>query len=88
MGIVHPNRFPALTVMSSRSALLNVGAWNRGLAITGTEASLGSLCPPLFTAITLNSYSSPSVRFGTVPFVALPGISMAFSQVLQKLKLT
>lgn len=81
--MVQPNLFPALTVMSSSSALLNVGAWNLGLAITGTEASLGSLCPPLFTATTLNSYSSPSVRFGTVALVLFPGTSAALSHDLK-----
>lgn len=42
---------------------------NLGLAMTDFDGSLGSPGPPLFTAITRNSYSSPSTRFGTVPLV-------------------
>lgn len=55
---------------------------NLGLAMTDFDGSLGSPGPPLFTAITRNSYSSPSVRFGTVPLVWFPGTSAAFSHGL------
>jgi len=50
--------------------------------MTDFDGSLGSPGPPLFTAITRNSYSSPSTRFGAVPLVLLPGTSAAFSHGL------
>jgi hypothetical protein len=52
------------------------------LATTDFDGSLGSPGPPLFTAITRNSYSSPSMRFGAVPLVLLPATSAAFSHGL------
>jgi hypothetical protein len=50
--------------------------------MTDFDGSLGSPGPPLFTAITRNSYSSPSTRFGAVPLVLFPAISAAFSHGL------
>jgi hypothetical protein len=50
--------------------------------MTDFDGSLGSPGPPLFTAITRNSYSSPSMRFGAVPLVLLPATSAAFSHGL------
>lgn len=50
--------------------------------MTDFDGSLGSPGPPLFTAITRNSYSSPSTRFGAVPLVLLPATSAAFSHGL------
>lgn len=52
-----------------------------GFAITAWLGSLGSDGPPLLTAITRNSYSSPSVRFGTVAVVASPGTVSAGSHL-------
>lgn len=48
-----------------------------------SDGSLGSPGPPLLTAITRNSYSWPSVRFGTVAFVLFPLTVAAFSQGLK-----
>ncbi|KAE8741320.1 hypothetical protein FOCC_FOCC013174 [Frankliniella occidentalis] len=55
-------RSPAFTTRSWRKARSMVGAMNLGLAITDLDASLGSPGPPLLTAMTRNSYSSPSIR--------------------------
>ena len=59
-------------------------AQNLGLVTTISEASLGFPGPPLFTAVTLNSYSWPSSRSGTVPLVQFPGTVAAFSQGLKE----
>lgn len=47
-----------------------------------SDGSLGSPGPPLLMAITRNSYSWPSVRFGIVAFVLFPLTVAAFSQGL------
>lgn len=47
-----------------------------------SEGSLGSPGPPLLTAITRNSYSWPSVRFGTEALVLFPFTVAAFSHGL------
>uniref|UniRef100_A0A915KH31 Uncharacterized protein n=1 Tax=Romanomermis culicivorax TaxID=13658 RepID=A0A915KH31_ROMCU len=49
------------------------------LAMTLSLGSLGSLGPPLLTATTRNSYSSFSVKFGTVALSCEPGTSIPVS---------
>lgn len=55
---------------------------NLGFVITMSEASLGLPGPPLLMAVTLNSYSSPSFKSGTVALVFFPGTVIAFSHGL------
>lgn len=50
---------------------------NLDLAICALLVSLGSLGPPLLTAITLNSYSLPSAKLLTEVLVTLLGTSAA-----------
>ena len=53
---------------------------NLGLATIACDGSLGSPGPALLTGTTLNSYSLPSSKRGTVAFSLSPGTSSAFSQ--------
>uniref|UniRef100_T1GA94 Uncharacterized protein n=1 Tax=Megaselia scalaris TaxID=36166 RepID=T1GA94_MEGSC len=80
-GIRQPIGFPACTIRSLSAFPGIVGAINLGLAITLCDGSDGSPGPPLLTAITLNSYSSPSVNPGTVAAVVSAGTSIAFCHV-------
>ena len=58
----------------------------RGLGMTGMLATLGWPGPPEFTAVTRNSYSSPSFRSAMRVFVSSAGTSLTYSatQIIHK----
>src|SRR5699024_7785963 len=66
MGTVKLVGRPARTLMSFIASTSIVGATVRGRQVTDSEASDGSDGPALLTATTRNSYSSPSIKSGTV----------------------
>ena len=72
--------WPALmrTVIKLVRSIL--GGALRGLTVTGGVVFDGTPGPALFTARTLNSYVSPSIRSGTAQLVLLAGTSHALSQ--------
>jgi len=73
--------------MLRHSVRLQTNLRNFGLQVITSDGSLGSPGPPLLTATTRNSYSWPSVKFGTEALVLFPFTVAAFSQGLNENKI-